>query len=256
MPPSASGSALWQRGEQPLAQHPELQLVEQPVDRVAVPRPHLEIGGSGVERDVADQLGELPVEQHVREVGAQRVARLALDLVDAVGELGERAELAHPLGRRLLPHARDARQVVAGVAAQRREVRVLRRAEAVAVHHLGRVDARELGDAALRVQHRDVVADQLERVAVARGDEHLEAVGLRLGGEGGDEVVGLEARHPELGDVERPQDLLDEVDLAAEVVGRGGAVGLVLGEALRPERGCARRRSTPRGGWAARRAAG
>jgi hypothetical protein len=60
-------------------------------------------------------------------VGAQRVARLALDLVDAVGELRERPELADPLGGRLLPDAGDARQVVAGIAAQRREIRVLGR---------------------------------------------------------------------------------------------------------------------------------
>ena len=230
------GLGALQRGEQALAQHPELQLVEQPVHRVAVPRPHDEVGRAGVERDVADQLGELAVEQHPGEVGAQRVARLALDLVDAVGELGERAELAHPLGRRLLPHPRDVRQVVAGVAPQGGEVGVLRRREPVAVHHLARVDPGEVGDATLRVEHHDVVADQLERVAVARGDEHLVAVGLGLRGEGGDQVVGLEALDAEVRDVERPQDLLDEVDLAAEVVRGRRAVRLVLGVALVAER--------------------
>ena len=231
------GLGALQRGEQPLAQHPELQLVEQPMHGVAVPWPNGEVDGTGVERDIPDQLGELAVEQHTGEVGAQRVARLALDLVDTVGEVGERAELAHPLGRGLLPHARDARQVVARVAAQGREIGVLRRGEAVAVHHLARVDPGEVGDAALRVQHRDVVADQLERVAVAGADEHLEPLGLCLGGQRGDEVVGLVALDPEVGDVQRPQHLLDEVHLAAEVVGRGRAIGLVLGVALAAERG-------------------
>ena len=38
-----------------------------------------------------------------------------------------------------------------------------------------------------------MVADQLERVAVAAADQHVEAGGLGLGGQGGDHVVGLEA---------------------------------------------------------------
>ena len=100
---------------------------------------------------------------------AQGVARLALHLVHPVRERLQRAELAHPLGGRLLPDARDAGQVVARVAAQRREVGVLDRGEAVAGHHRGGVDAAQLGDPARRVEHRHVVADQLERVAVARG---------------------------------------------------------------------------------------
>ena len=190
-PSSASGSALVQRGEQALAQHPELELVEQPVHGFAVPRPGHEVVRGRLELDVADQLGQLAVQQHVREVRAQGVARLALHLVHPVRERLQRAELAHPLGGRLLADAGDAGQVVAGVAAQRREVRVLRGREPVAGHHRVRVDPAELGDAACRVEHRDVVADQLERVAVARGDQHPVALRLGLGGEGGDDVVGL-----------------------------------------------------------------
>ena len=148
----------------------------------------------------------------------------------------ERPELAHPLGGGLLPDARDVGQVVAGVAAQRREVGVLGRGEAVAQHDLGGVDAAELGHPALRVEHHDVVADQLERVAVAGGDEHLEAVGLGLGGQRGDDVVGLEVLHREERDGQRREDLLDEVDLTPEVVGGGRPVRLVLGEPLGAER--------------------
>ena len=170
------------------------------------------------------------------QVRPQRIARLALHLVDPVGELGERAELPHPLRGRLLPDARDRGQVVGRVAAQRREIRVLGGREPVARHDRIGIDPAELGHPARGVEHRDVVADQLERIAIAGGDEHLEAVGLGLRGEGGDQVVGLEAGHAELGDGSAREDLLDEIDLAAEIVGRGGAVGLVLGVALRPER--------------------
>ena len=44
---------------------------------VAVPLAELEIGRREIERDVATQLGELPVAHHVGEVLAQRVAGLA-----------------------------------------------------------------------------------------------------------------------------------------------------------------------------------
>ena len=80
------GLRALQRGEQALAQDPELQLVEEAVHRIAVPGAHDEIGGLDLQRNVAHQLGELPVEQHARQVGAQRVARLALHLVHPVGE--------------------------------------------------------------------------------------------------------------------------------------------------------------------------
>ena len=229
------GLRAGQRREQTLAQHPELELVEQPVHGLAVPRAGHEIVRRRVQRDVADQLGELAVEQHVREVRAQGVARLALHLVHPVRERLQRPELAHPLGGRLLPDPRDAGQVVARVAAQRREVGVLDRREAVAGHHRGGVDAAELGDPARRVEHRHVVADQLERVAVARGHQHAIALRLGLGGEGGDDVVGLVVVHREERDRERGQHVLDEVDLAAEVVGRRAAVRLVLGEPLGAE---------------------
>ena len=169
------------------------------------------------------------------EVLAQRVAGLAAHLVHAVDQLVEGPELADPLLRRLLPHPRDAREVVARVAPQRREVGVLLGRERVALHDLlGRV-AHEVGHALARVEHRDVGADQLERVAVARTDRHAHARGHGLRGERRDDVVGLVALDREHRDREHPQDVLDEVDLAAELVGRRGPVGLVGRERLGPE---------------------
>ena len=122
------GLGAGERGEEPVAQHPELQVVEEGVHLVAVPGLDGEVGRAEVERDGAVELGEPPVLQHRGQVLAQLLADLALDRVDLVDQRVERAVLADPLGRGLLPHARDARQVVARVAAQRREVGVLRRA--------------------------------------------------------------------------------------------------------------------------------
>ena len=60
------------------------------------------------------------------------------------------------------------------------------------------------------------------------------AVGLR--GERGDDVVGLEVLLRQRRDAEHVEHLPDQVDLAAELVRRRAAVGLVVGEGLRAER--------------------
>ena len=107
--------------------------------------------------------------------------------------------------------------------------------QAVALLDRRRGHPLHLRDAAHRVDDRGAVADELEGVAVARADQHLEVVGHRLGGQGADDVVGLEAdlldeRHPE-----GVEHLLDQGDLALELVGRLGAVGLVVGVLLGAE---------------------
>ena len=66
-----------QCGEQPVPQHPELQLVEQPVHCVAVPRFEHQVRGLLRKLDIPDQLGETAVEQNRGEVLPQRTARLA-----------------------------------------------------------------------------------------------------------------------------------------------------------------------------------
>ena len=67
-----------QRVEQPVAQHPEFQIVEQPVDLVAVPRLHAQHVGRLGQRHVAHKICQLTVQHHVRKVGAQRIADFAL----------------------------------------------------------------------------------------------------------------------------------------------------------------------------------
>ena len=84
-----------------------------------------------------------------------------------------------------------------------------------------------------------VSLDQLEGVPVAGDDQHLHAELHGLGGQRGDQVVGLEARHRDRRDPQRVEHLVDQADLAAEVV--GGA---------RSGPPCTRRR--PRAGTSAR----
>ncbi len=181
------------------------------------------------------QLGELAVAEDVAEVVAERVAGLALDLVDPVDQVLERAELHDPLGRGLLADAGDGGQVVARVAAQGGEVRVLGRGQPVLLDQGGGVVALHVGHAAAVVEHGHVVVDELEGVAVAGDDEDVVARRAGLRGEGGDDVVGLVAGGGQVADAERVQHLEDEADLAAELIRGLRPAGLVLDVLLVPE---------------------
>ena len=224
-----------ERLEKAVAQDAELEIVEELMDLLPVPAGVLQLLGRVRQLDVAHHLGQLPVEQDAGQVRAQRLAHLAADLVDPVDEGVEIAVLADPLGGGLLPHTGDAGQIVARVAAQRRVVGVLRGREPVLAHHLVGGEPGEVGDALARVEDGDVVVDELDGVAVAGDHEHPVAERLGLGGEGGDDVVGLETGFGHHRDAERAEHVLGQLDLTAELVGRAAAVGLVLGVRLGAE---------------------
>jgi putative ABC transport system permease protein len=158
------------------------------------------------------------------------------------GEHGlDRAEHPDQRGRGLLPHAGDAGQPVARVAAQRRERGVGPAGDLVPGGDRGLVDHLELRHAAADVDdlHLPGVVDQLEQVPVP-GHDLDGSVGPR--GERADYVVCLVAlrpghRHPGGG-----QHLLDDRDLHGESVGHllaavgVGAVRLVGRDRRHPER--------------------
>ena len=100
------------------------------------------------------------------------------------------------------------------------------------------------------------ILDQLVGVAVAGDDDDVAAGVAALGGEGGDDVVGLEAHLLDRGEPERVDDLADQAHLLAEDVGRLGAVGLVGLDLLVPERGLGPVEGHDRRGRARGRAAG
>ena len=180
-------------------------------------------------------MGELPVEHHGGKVGAQRLSDLAPHTFDVVDQVLQRAVFDDPLGGGLLPHPGDARQVVAGVAAQRREVRVLLRCEPVLLDHRFGGESGQHADALDRVEHGDVVVHELQRVAVTSDDQDPVPGLVGLGREGGDDVVGLEPRLGEDGDTQCVENFLGDVDLAAELIRGGATGGLVLGEPLGAE---------------------
>jgi hypothetical protein len=222
------GLGCGEGGEQSLPQHPELHVVEQGMHSLTVPGLAGEVGDLDVQRHVTNQFRELAVTHHRGEILAKRVAHLALDRVHAGHECVERPEVAHPLGRRFLAHSRNAGQVVTRVAAQCREIGVLGRRQAVLLGDLTWGEAGQLADPLARVENGDLAADQLQGVPIAGADEHLDALARRLGGEGGDHVVGLVALDGQRRNAQRLEHFLDERELTPEVRGRLAATGLVF----------------------------
>ena len=149
--------------------------------------------GTHREGQVAHQRVELAVADHVAEVRAQRLALLARDLVGAGDDVVEAVELVDPLRGVALADAGDAGQVVGGLADDRRELGIAVGRDAVLLLDVGRGEPGQVAHAAHRVEHGGVLGDQLDGVAVAGEDQHLHALGERLGDEGGDDVVGLVA---------------------------------------------------------------
>jgi hypothetical protein len=207
-----------ERLEEPVAEHPELQAVEEGVHLLAVPGTHRQVRRGERKLEVADQGVELPVADHVVEVLAQALARLALDLLGAVDHVVEAVVGRQPLGGRLGTDPRDPREVVGGLTDQCGHLRVATRLHAVLLLDRGRGHPLHLRHTAHRVDHRGALVDQLEGVPVAGADQHLEVVGQSLRGQGADDVVGLEAHLLQEGDPQRVEHLLDQRDLALELV--------------------------------------
>jgi len=213
----------------------ELQLVEELERTLAVPLLAGRPGGRQVERQVADQRVEAPVADHVAQVGAEVLPRLAGDLVGVGDDVVEAVVGGDPLGGRLRPHARDARQVVAVLADEGGELRVAVRRDAVLLLDRGRRHPGEVRHPAHRVEHRGALGDQLQRVAVAGQDQHLHPLVERPRREGGDDVVGLVAGDREVRDAPGVEHRLDQRQLAGELPRRLVALGLVVGVLLEPE---------------------
>ena len=191
-----------------------------------------------IERHVAHERDDAGVRAGQLLVLGQVLAQLRRLLVEVREDPVEVAVLGEELGRRLLPDARHARQVVRGVAAQRGQQHVLRGRHAAAVEDARLVVERVVAHAALVVEHAHVgVLHELEAVAVARDDDDLGLALRRLGGQRGDDVVGLEARRLHHGDGEGRHHLTDHVELRREQPGGLGPAGLVVLEDLVPEGG-------------------
>ena len=179
-------------------------------------------GRVAVEVEVAPHRRELL--RHARLVGVLDDVLLARgrQLVRVLDHALERAVLRDQLAGGLVADAGDAGDVVGAVALEPDEVRNLLGLDAVArLDALRRVDV-HVAHAARRHHQRDVVGDELERVAVGRDDRRLDAglVGERR--ERRDHVVGLPALELEVAVAERLDDRPEVRELLAQQVRPSG----------------------------------
>ena len=214
-------------------QRVELELHEEALQLLVVGRRPPERLRVERDRQVAADRGETPGEEGVLGVLPQALADLALDLARPGEELVEAAVLGDPLLGRDLAHARNARNVVRGVAHERQHVDDLPGRDPEELDHALLVE--EL--LAARVEDADPAArDELEHVLVGRHDDDFEA-GLRgTPGQGADDVVGFVARQLQDRDPVGLEDAADLGNLGREVHLHGGPVGLVAVVLLVPDR--------------------
>lgn len=136
---------------EPVAQDAELKGVEDLVDRLAVPSLPARVLGAQRQLQVGDETVDLVVADHVGEPFAQAVTGLALDLVGPRDDPVDPAVQIDPLRGGLRADARDAGQVVAGLADQGGQVAVAVRGDAVLRLDRRRVHPGQVGDALTRV---------------------------------------------------------------------------------------------------------
>ena len=215
----------------------ELQLLEERVGGRAVGL----LAAQGLEGEgdghVPAQGGELLREQRRLAVVLQPLAVGGpLHLVRVLQHGFHGSELAHEVLRPLVADPGHPGDVVDRVPHQGEHVHhALRRHSPLLLHGLAVVEGRPYSLAA-GVEDRHVVVDELEQVLVSRHHDHLEPLGHRQAGQGGDDVVGLPA-----GDLEdgHPEDLAHPPhvrDLHGQLVVHPGPVGLVVLVLLVPER--------------------
>ena len=185
--------------------------------------------GCEVQRDVAVQRHQVAAEQRAFPPLGQLAAQaLRVDRFQVAVDGLQRAVLRQQLHGGLLPDPLDPRHVVRGVAHQGQVVADLLGPHPPLLEDLLPPPLRQGVGFLAGVHHRDPLAHQLQQVLVRREDETGALLVPAAAGQGGDQVVGLEAVAAQAGHAERGQDLLDHRHLGVQVIGGGPPVGLVL----------------------------
>ncbi len=138
----------------------------------------------------------------------------------------ERAKLADEISRGLGPDACDAWHVVHAVAHQGEQVTQPVRQDAELVPHLCRPQQLVLHG----VEQMDPVGTELHQILVRGTDHHPQPGAHSLSRQGGDGVVGLNARKGEHGQPKCLDHLMGKANLGNQVRGHGRPVGLVRGK--------------------------
>ena len=161
-------------------------------------------------------------------VGLQFFPQLALFLRRVGQGVFQGAVLLQQAHGGLVPHPGNAGDVVAGVPGHALPVGDLLRAEAVGLPHGLRGKAHGVGDALAGEHQFRHPVHQLQGVPVPGEQQGLDPHALPLQGQGAQQVVRLVALEGILPDAQLRQQLPNELELAHQLRGRGGAPSLVI----------------------------
>ncbi len=187
---------------------------------VALPPADSQLVRVDVEVHVADQPHHAGVAASELLVGCQVLAELGSQPTQVAEQLVEVTELGKQFRCSLLPHPRDAGEVVRGVSTQRREQRVAGGLDAGALHDPRLVVERVVRHAPAVVQHaHEGVLHELEAVSVARHDDHVAPLVACPRRERREHVVRLEADLRDNGDRQRSEEIDDDPELRLELGG-------------------------------------
>ena len=210
------------------AQPTKLKRIKETIDRRDIGGAPHQIGASQAEVHVRDEPVQASVARDVIRVLAQGSPALAPDFVSAFQEVVEAIEAIDPLGCGLGADPGHARQVVGGLADDRRDLGVaMRRHPVLGLDRFGS-HAPQVPGSCPRVEHGDVLGHRLEGVAVAGDDQHRSALVTGLVGQRRQDVVGLESLSRQRHDPHRVQDLAYEFHLPLKLFRRRISGSLVL----------------------------
>ena len=217
----------------PLVKRAELQGIHDTRQLGAVGGPQDQVrSGRHIQVEVSHQAVQATIAHNVAHMIAQRLTRLALDLVGMSDHAVETVVEIDPLRRGLGTDSGYARQIVTGLAHQSSQLGVALGRDSVSILDLPGRHAPQSGHPLDRVEHGAVVRHRLEGVTVPGAYEDLHPLGLGRGRQRGENVVRLIARSRQGADVHRLQHFFDEPYLFDE--GRRGLIAgaLVLGVLL------------------------
>ena len=160
---------------------------------------------------------------------AKRLAQIFSDLAADGGGIPDhpiqRSVLGKPLGRRFRSAFGHSRHVVHRVAGEGEKIHNALRWHAEFVDDRLPVHRR----ARHRVDQADMRRDELGKILVAGGDDHLDVQRFSLACQGANHIVGFDTANAQDGKAEGGDDFQHRLHLRLEVVRRWRAIGLVLG---------------------------
>ena len=122
-----------------------------------------------------------------------------------------------PLGCKAIAHAWNAWNVVSGFAAERRQIRVLFRGDMVFLHHRIGSHMFQVFEMMPRIQHGDVVVDELERVTVSGQYQRAIASFVSHARQRADHVITLISGFFDERDAQRIKHLLNQRQLRKQI---------------------------------------